>query len=184
MTHAPDIYALLAAEPDALLDDCHVDTYRASGPGGQHRNKTSSAVRLRHEPTGVIASAEESRSQHENKRRALQRLRMHLATQCRTPLDTTQPPPAFIQDCCFAPKPKARTSSAPTQLQVGRKDHRYWLVVAWVLDLLDACEARLSDASGVMGISTGNVTRLLKDDRHALAAAQNIRRKHQQKPIS
>src|SRR5437899_10680650 len=59
----------------ALLAQCEVDTYRASGPGGQKRNKTSSAVRLRHTPTGLITIAEGSRSQHENTANALTRLR-------------------------------------------------------------------------------------------------------------
>src|ERR1700687_114219 len=58
-----------------LLGQCDVDTYRASGPGGQKRNKTSSAVRLRHGPSALIVIAEESRSQHENRTRALRRLR-------------------------------------------------------------------------------------------------------------
>src|SRR5438876_12045502 len=58
-----------------LLDQCAVDTYRASGPGGQKRKKPSSAVRLRHLPSGLIVIAEESRSQHENRARALRRLR-------------------------------------------------------------------------------------------------------------
>src|SRR5437660_11758916 len=62
----------------ALLAQCAVDTYRASGPGGQKRNKTSSAVRLRHPPSGLLVIAEESRSQHENKARALRRLRQAL----------------------------------------------------------------------------------------------------------
>ena len=58
-----------------LLAQCEVDTYRASGPGGQKRNKTSSAVRLRHLPSRMLVIAEESRSQHENKARALRRTR-------------------------------------------------------------------------------------------------------------
>src|ERR1700736_2059910 len=61
-----------------LLAQCEVDTYRASGPGGQKRNKTSSAVRLRHLPSGLIVIAEESRSQHENKAKTLKRLRQAL----------------------------------------------------------------------------------------------------------
>src|SRR5216110_2426333 len=68
-----------------LLDQCEVDTYRASGPGGQKRNKTSSAVRLRHPPTGLIVIAEESRSQHDNKAKALKRLRRALFLHLRDP---------------------------------------------------------------------------------------------------
>src|SRR5258706_3785656 len=63
---------------EQLLAQCSVDTYRASGPGGQKRNKTSSAVRLRHGPSGLLVIAEESRSQHENRARALRRLRQAL----------------------------------------------------------------------------------------------------------
>ncbi|MBS3821639.1 MAG: peptide chain release factor-like protein, partial [Phycisphaerae bacterium] len=63
-------------------------------------------------------------------------------------------------------------------------DHRYWLVVAWLLDLLDACRGRLSDVAAAVGISTGNLTRIIKADRHALTAAQQIRRKHDRKPIA
>src|SRR4029078_10703944 len=69
-----------------LLAQCEVDTYRASGPGGQKRNKTSSAVRWRPLPTGVIVIAEETRSQHENKAKALKRLRRALFLELRDPL--------------------------------------------------------------------------------------------------
>src|SRR5437588_3322758 len=69
-----------------LLAQCEVDTYRASGPGGQKRNKTSSAVRLRHPPSGLIVIAEESRSQHENRVRALNRLRHAFYLKLREPL--------------------------------------------------------------------------------------------------
>src|SRR5262249_3818363 len=63
---------------DQLLAQCEVDTYRARGPGGQKRNKPSSGVRLRHPPSGLVVIAEESRSQHENRARALRRLRQAL----------------------------------------------------------------------------------------------------------
>src|SRR5437660_12187916 len=66
-----------------LLGQCALDTYRASGPGGQKRNKTSAAVRLRHLPSGLIVIAEESRSQHENRARALRRLRQALYLEVR-----------------------------------------------------------------------------------------------------
>src|SRR6516162_2765942 len=69
-----------------LLAQCEVDTYRASGPGGQKRNKTSSAVRLRHPPSGLLVIAEESRSQHENRARELKRLRQALYLKLRQDL--------------------------------------------------------------------------------------------------
>ena len=64
-----------------LLRQCEVDTYRASGPGGQHRNKTESAVRLRHKPTGCVSQSCEQRSQHMNRETALGRLRQAIALQ-------------------------------------------------------------------------------------------------------
>ena len=59
---------------ETLLTECDVDTFRAGGPGGQHRNKTESAVRLTHRPTGTVVTARNSRSQHRNRQQALHQL--------------------------------------------------------------------------------------------------------------
>src|SRR5712691_8078849 len=66
---------LLPASEEDLLRECEVDTFRSSGPGGQHVNKTESAVRLRHLPSGVVVTSRQERSQHRNKALCLQRLR-------------------------------------------------------------------------------------------------------------
>jgi protein subunit release factor B len=58
--------------------DIRVEFYRASGPGGQHRNTTDSAVRLRHLPTGIVVHAAENRSQLRNREVAMERLRLAL----------------------------------------------------------------------------------------------------------
>lgn len=55
--------------------DIRVEFYRSSGPGGQHRNVTDSAVRIRHIPTGIVAQASESRSQAQNRQVAMERLK-------------------------------------------------------------------------------------------------------------
>src|SRR5437016_10459046 len=99
-----------------LLAQCEVDTYRASGPGGQKRNKTSSAVRLRHKPSGLAVIAEESRSQHENKARALRRLRQRLFIAVRQP---------------FAPRTLAQT---PDFLRRSRRDAGFWVALGAALD--------------------------------------------------
>ena len=67
---------ILLPEVDAdLLRECEVETFRASGPGGQHVNKTETAVRLTHLPSGLVVTCREERSQHRNKTLCLQKLR-------------------------------------------------------------------------------------------------------------
>src|SRR6188474_395655 len=88
--------AWTALSDDVLLAQCEVDTYRASGPGGQKRNKTSSAVRLRHLPSGLIVIAEESRSQHENKAKALKRIRKALYLELREDIPVEMRTPEAI----------------------------------------------------------------------------------------
>jgi len=65
----------LPESDEDLLRECEVETFRSSGPGGQHVNKTESAVRLRHTPSGVVVSSQQERSQHRNKALCLQKLR-------------------------------------------------------------------------------------------------------------
>src|SRR5258705_1392162 len=65
----------LPESDEELLRECEVETFRSSGPGGQHVNKTESAVRLRHLPSGLVVTSQQERSQHRNKAICLEKLR-------------------------------------------------------------------------------------------------------------
>jgi len=75
----------LAADDEGLLAACEETFYVGGGPGGQHRNKTESGVRLRHLPTGIVVTATERRSQLQNRGAALERLRARLAALAHEP---------------------------------------------------------------------------------------------------
>jgi RF-1 domain len=162
-----------------LLAQCEVDTYRASGPGGQKRNKTSSAVRLRHPPSGLIVIAEESRSQHENRAKALRRLRQAFFLKVRDDLTAEQLKPeilAQIEDFRDAP-------GADGRLALRRKDPRFWPAAGVVLDVLQALGARVSEAAEALGISTANLIDFLGTDPKLWEQANHLRMHFGQKPL-
>lgn len=69
----------LPESDEDLLRECELETFRSSGPGGQHVNKTESAVRLKHQPTGLVVTSQQERSQHRNKAICLRKLREKVA---------------------------------------------------------------------------------------------------------
>jgi hypothetical protein len=162
-----------------LLAQCDVDTYRASGPGGQKRNKTSSAVRIRHPPSGLIVIAEESRSQHENRARALRRLREALYLKVRDPLAAAELTPATVagrEDFGKALGPAGR-------LTLGRKDARFWPAVGVVLDVLAALQGRVSEAAAALGVTTANLIAFLEACPKVWEQANHLRTHHGHKPL-
>ena len=168
-----------ALSDEQLLAQCEVDTYRASGPGGQKRNKTSSAVRLRHPGSGLIVIAEESRSQHENRARALRRLRQALYLELREAIPTGQLDP----ECLAGRADYGPARDAGGRLHLGARDPRFWPAAGVVLDVLQACQGRLSDAAGALGTTTANLGDFLRTDDKVWQQANRMRVQFGHKPL-
>ena len=117
-----------------LMRECEMDTFKASGPGGQHRNQRESAVRVKHIPTGLIAQAVEDRSQHMNRASALARLRILLALHVRNTVNihTYSPPPELLT--ILPLKSTLRSSSSGPQ--IGPNNPKFLLVRSYFYYLL------------------------------------------------
>lgn len=158
---------------ELLLRDSEVDTYRASGPGGQKRNKTSSAVRIRHKPSGLLVIAEESRSQHENKSKALRRLRKAICLKIREPAPSGEDIPGEI----------LAAMDSGGKLTAGKKHPAFLPAIAVILDMLDAHQAKVSDLAKSLQGTTAMVVGFLKQDDKVWEAVNQIRQKHGQHPL-
>ncbi|MGE0867340.1 MAG: peptide chain release factor-like protein [Kofleriaceae bacterium] len=167
---------LLLATDDALIAQCEVDRYRASGPGGQHRNKTESAVRLRHRTTGISAIGEDSRSQAENKIHAVRRLRAAIALAVRQPVALE----------AFAPSPRLASFVAAGTAPLGAKTRltgEYWAAIAELIDLLVAGELEIGATAQRLGISTGAMSKLLLHDDQVARVVNDLRRSRGMRPL-
>jgi len=164
----------LLADDKRLLAECRVHLYRASGPGGQKRSKTSSAVRLRHEPTGLTVVATESRLQGENRARALRRLRMVMALKLRRSVheDEGKLPQCLLQDY-----------SGLGWTGISIKNAAYPLVVASVLDILAARDGRVSETAERLGISTARLVAFFRRDTKLWGQVNSIRQESGQRRL-
>ena len=149
----------------ALLADCTVRRGRRGGPGGQHRNKVETAIVIEHGPTGIRAEASERRSQEENRRAAVFRLRVNLALEVRTPIDETHTASELWQSRCR----NGKISVAPT--------HRdYPALLAEALDAIDSEDIDVAAAAHRLGCSTSQLTKLLKTEPRALTQINEARK--------
>jgi hypothetical protein len=169
-----NVDAILQLPEDELARQCKFEAYKSGGPGGQKRNKTSSAVKWTHVATGVSARSSDFRSQAENRLRALHRLRVKLATDTRRLIDLRgYEPPAWLSE--------ARVQG---KLTTNTKNPLYARLAAHVLDVFDTAGARASNAAALLGIPTSNLIHFLQADHTVWAAAARMRAAHQLSPLS
>ncbi|WVZ67887.1 hypothetical protein U9M48_016904 [Paspalum notatum var. saurae] len=171
----------LGMSDEELMEQCEMGTFKASGPGGQHRNKRESAVRLKHLPTGIIAQAVEDRSQHKNRASALSRLRTLIALKVRRPinLENYTPPVELLQILPL----KSTVRGKDVGPQIGPNNSKFSPGMQALLDLLFAVEGSVSDAAKILGLSTGALSRLILSDDSLRAAANELRASKGLKPL-
>lgn len=149
-----------ALPPESLLTNVQEMHARRSGPGGQHRNKVQTAVVLVHRPTGIAAEAAERRSQAENRRVALGRLRLKLALEHRTPAST-------------ATSSRWQARLRGRQLLVSTDHDDYPALIAEALDRLQAHALDMPATAAALGVTA---TQLLKLFKRAPAAWTTLNR--------
>jgi hypothetical protein len=150
---------------DKLLEECEVRRLRRSGPGGQHRNKVETAVQLHHRRSGVRAEANERRSQSENQKVALGRLRVNLALEVRT-----------VRTLDAIPSPLWQSRSAGGRLSVSATSDDFAVLLAEALDVIAACDWDVKRAAEALGSTPSQLTKLLWKEPRA-AAMVNRQRK-------
>ena len=162
-----NVDALLALTEAELSRQCRFAPYKSGGPGGQKRNKTTSAVRLVHDPTGTVAHSSDSREQSANRKRALHRLRYKLAAEARTPIDFRgYEPPAWLVSL-----------KQDGHLTTNVHNPAHARVAAHVLDVLEASGARPSMAAALLGVPVSNLVHLIEAEPTVSAAASRIRQR-------
>lgn len=157
-----------ACVPDeTLLAQCDLTPGRTGGPGGQHRNKVSSAVFLTHTPTGVKSHADERRSAVENKRVALRRMRLVLAVAVRVNVPAGPVGSALWRSRC--------PPSGGGHIYVNPDHHDYPAILAEAMDVLAAVAWDPAKAAVRLGSTTTQLVKLVAHHRPALDAV-NTRR--------
>ncbi len=150
----------LSASDDELLAACTMDFFKSTGKGGQKRNKTSSAVRLIHRPTGVAVTDCSERSQHRNRQAALQKLRLAIALQCR-----------------------ATPAAMPANPECGVTNAAFFLNMAQLIDMFYACNGNHFQVAETLGLSASKTVKILAKEPQILNAVNTIRQSHQLGPL-
>jgi len=158
-------YPFLLAADKAFKQTCRLETYMASGPGGQKRNRTLSAVRAVHIQTGISAIAEESRSQQENRKRALKRVRKMIALYVRKDFFSGVVIHSSVADL-FSENRFGKINSG---------NPRYPLFCAVILDALYMAKGKIGEAAKFLNISTGRLNRAVSADKELLTAVNRLR---------
>ena len=148
---------------DDLFKECDIRFLRRSGPGGQHRNKVETAVRLTHTATGIVAEANERRSQAANRTVALKRLRLKLAVEVRG-------------EPCESPSELWRSRCRNQKIAVNADHADFPVLLAEALDVLAAHSFDHRPAAEQLGVSNSQLVKFLKKEPTAFQHVNELRK--------
>ena len=157
---------------ESLLRDCEVRHERRRGPGGQHRNKTESAVVIRHLPTGIEGQAAERRSQFDNHRNAVKRLRLNLAVEVRSDATADESPSELWRSRCH-----------DGRIGISTDHHDFAIMLAEAMDVLHSRNAHVPGAAEQLGCSSSQLLKLLKKEPRSFLWLNEERRKRGLPPL-
>ncbi len=158
-----------ALSVEALAEACETRFTRRSGPGGQNRNKVETAVIVRHVPTGLSAEASERRSQTENLKVALFRLRINLALTFRQPAEA---PSTLWQSRCRNGK-----------ISINAAHDDFPSLLAEALDHLSTRSHDPKAAAEALGCTPSQLLRFLKDEPRAFHQVNQVRARNGFRPL-
>ena len=134
-----------------LLESCDIKRTRASGPGGQHRNKVETAIVVTHVPTGIVGQASEKRSQHRNREVAIERLRVNLALELRSEVTTeNSPSPLWIS------RVKGK------KISINPTHENFPALLTEALDHVVSAEFEFAEAAERLNLSTSQLVKFFK----------------------
>lgn len=157
---------------DVLMADVDEVRTKGSGPGGQHRNKNETAVRLTHRPTGVFADASERRSLARNQSRAVHRLKLKLALEWRVEREEGDVPSELWR----------RRVASPGKLSIAASSDDFPPLLAEALDVLAMHGDDAAAAAGALETSISRYVKFLKLEPTALSRANARRREKGLRP--
>ena len=150
----------LTCEESRFLQDCRWTEFQSPGPGGQKRNRKYSAIRVSHIPSGMTATAVESRSQNENKAGALKKLRRLIAMEIR-----------------------CEKSPGIDTLAVSTRNDKYPLLLAVLFDTLYRHNFSIAETAEALGLSTNQLVKILAKDTDAWQKVNQERQKREMKAL-
>lgn len=157
-------YELLALSDEELMKECRFDAMRGTGPGGQKRNKTSSAARVTHLESGLSAFDDVTRSQHQNLKHALDKLRGEIAVNLLP--GEGEPTPGIP----IAPVPKPNSRN-------------YFLWLGRIFDALLATDFQMPEAAARFECSPSHLIRIVAKDEFAWQKLAEARQRRKMTPL-